>query len=207
MSAEEKSQKQVQRHSVHSLAQSREFAKQALSRSEASGAPPYQSVINPRPPKPGRPGGPKREEPSWAGSLRELHTSMLEFWEEVRIYRDRASELWEEPLIKVEYPIEGDFSREPRDYERDHYVQSIEFKVSPIALSTLGWWRYRDVTLARRHTKDHRRKLKTTRRSEKVYLPPAAAKVCYEKLNDVLQEIGLAAVITATTHKSEEPGL
>lgn len=202
--AEVETARHAHSNSVRALAESRRWAKEALTHAEAKGAPPFQSIVNPEPPTPTD--SSSGQSPPWAGALRELHTSVIEYWGELRSYRSEVPELWREGLIKVGYPVPGDWERRSRRYKKDYRQRGIGFEEQAVGLANLGWWRFRQVELLCEYTTTFERQTRTRGRAEKVYLPPAAAQRAFEQMNDVLEELGLAAEVRKNAKGDVDPG-
>jgi len=191
---------------VRELAESRTLAKQALTQAEAADVPPYLSVANPQPPSgPDEHGAASRGASERRSVLKRLHASTLEYWEEVRAHRDRVAEKWQKPLLKVGYPVAGEWEPRPTRHGPPAYVRPLGSEPAVVALDTLGQWRFNQVTLGWRRTT--RRGREETTRAEKVYLPPLACQRVFEQLNDVLDELGLSAAVRDATSSDTDPGV
>lgn len=205
--AGQETKQQAHGNAVRELAKSRHRAKQALTQAEVQGAPPFATVVNEKPPEPNvLAGSHDYTPPDWASALRAAHAATLEYWSELKPYRDRAQERWETPLIEAPYPKTGDWVGRRRQQLPAIQVRPLEYVSTVVRLADLGTWRFQQVILAAKHPQPMRG-TETIRRPEKVYLPLVACQHAYQQLNDILEEIGLAAEVREASGTDADPGV
>jgi hypothetical protein len=194
MSSDLNAQQQAHRDAVERLTQSRRMAKDALAEAEIKGLPGAVTIANDQPPtKASIRGSENYRRPAWADAAQTLHATTLSYWSEVRPYRQQVEGLWNSRLADIERPVQADAWREEKPTGKlPRRYRGVDYITRPLALSSLGRWRSKNVTLAchveRRHGDDIRK-----RREEDVFLPLLAASLVIETLDDVLAELGLLA--------------
>lgn len=201
--AEQETKERSHNNAVRELAQSRHETKEFLTHAEVEGAPPYQTIINPDPPTPGQINGRSRwQPPRWADAVRGLHAATLEYWTEVKPYRSRVMNKWEDPVAKIPHPRPGEWETQYQRFNQEFDQRGVDYSTAEITLKELGQnWRFQNIVLACRHDEG------VTTRQEKIYLPPVACRAIYEELNDILEELGLSAEVREIEAHATDPGV
>ena len=101
--------------------------------------------------------------------LKGLHTSIIDYSDQIRPYRKRVNGEWEETLYSVESP----FAEE-------------------ISLAKLPKWRKRTISFQQEQSSAISGSSQSVVQ-QRVWIPPLAASECYYQLNDIVEELKLAA--------------
>lgn len=201
--AEQETKERAHNNAVREIARSRHWTKEYLTEAEVEGVPPLQTIINPMPPAPGLLNGRfDYQPPSWADSLRGLHAAMLEFWTEVKPYRERISTDWSETTVTVQVPKQGEWKRRQQQFNQEFEQRGVILSWAEVTMEDLAeQWRFQSISLACREDGQ------VTTRQEKIYLPPAACRTFYEELNAALLELGLLAEVREIEGHATDPGV